>query len=101
MKRDTPRFSLAAVCMVWTALLILGAGSQLRAQGNVPKYPPADIQYGSRIYASQCTVCHGATGDIVAGVNLRTGPIRRANTDNELRNLIATGITGTAMPSFK
>jgi putative heme-binding domain-containing protein len=101
MKRDRSRLHFLAIGFVWTMALVLGAGSRLRAQGGPPKYPPTDIQYGSRIYAAQCSVCHGATGDTIAGVNLRTGPIRRATTDNELRNLITTGITGTAMPSFK
>jgi putative heme-binding domain-containing protein len=101
MKRDRPQPSTAALCFVWMALLLVVAGSQLRAQGGAAQYAQTDIQYGSRIYAAQCAVCHGATGDTIAGVNLRTGPIQRAKTDNELRALIAAGIPGTAMPSFK
>ena len=64
------------------------------------KYEPADIEYGSRVYAAQCAVCHGATGDTVNGVDLK-GRIRRASGDFELLALLATGIPGTAMPAFK
>jgi putative heme-binding domain-containing protein len=64
------------------------------------KYEPADIEYGSRVYAAQCAVCHGATGDTVNGVDLK-GRIRRAGADFELMALISTGIPGTAMPAFK
>jgi len=64
------------------------------------KYEPADIEYGSRVYAAQCAVCHGATGDTVNGVDLK-GRIRRASGDFELLALISTGIPGTAMPAFK
>ncbi len=43
-------------------------------------------------------VCHGPNGDLVPGVALRTGEFERAPSDEELRELIQTGIQGTAMP---
>jgi putative heme-binding domain-containing protein len=91
----------AAALAVPLGVILGGPSLQLNAQAPTGQYAPADIQYGSRIYAAQCTLCHGATGDTVAGVDLRSGRIRRATTDNELRNLITTGISGTAMPAFK
>lgn len=71
------------------------------AQGPNSPYAPADIEYGSRVYAAQCSVCHGATGDTVAGVDLGSGRFRRASTDAELMAIITTGIPETAMPAFK
>jgi mono/diheme cytochrome c family protein len=79
------------------ALLLTALAVPAQAQD---KYEPADIEYGSRVYAAQCAVCHGATGDTVNGVDLK-GRIRRAGGDFELMALIATGIPGTAMPAFK
>lgn len=79
------------------ALLSAGAAASVAAQ----TYPAADIQYGARLYAEQCTVCHGSTGDVVAGVDLRANRFKQASTDNELRNVIANGVTGTGMPPFK
>lgn len=84
------------------ALVLLAiASSPLAAQPRPPQYAPADIQYGSRIFAAQCTVCHGATGDAVAGVDLRSGKFKRASTDNELTGIITNGVPGTAMPPFR
>jgi putative heme-binding domain-containing protein len=65
------------------------------------EYSPADIQYGSRLFAEQCITCHGANGDAVAGVNLRTGNLRRASNDADLARIITNGIAGTAMPPHK
>jgi putative heme-binding domain-containing protein len=80
------------------AAILTASAATARAQSP---YAPADIEYGSRVYAAQCSVCHGATGDTVNGVDLRSGRIRRAESDRELMALIMTGIPGTAMPAFK
>jgi putative heme-binding domain-containing protein len=88
----------------WTTLacgLMTLIGVRSAAQAPASRYDPLDVQYGARIYSNQCAVCHGAGGDQIAGVNLRTGPIRRGVTDNQLRNVITGGIPGTAMPPFK
>ena len=64
-------------------------------------YSPVDIAYGSRIYDAQCTTCHGANGDGVGGVNLRSGTFRNAITDQDLTRVILLGIQGTGMQAFK
>jgi putative heme-binding domain-containing protein len=64
-------------------------------------YAPADIQYGARLFGQQCTVCHGATGDGVTGVDLRANRFKRSSTDNDLRGVISNGVEGTSMPPFK
>jgi putative heme-binding domain-containing protein len=67
-------------------------------------YAPSDIQGGSRIYTAQCAACHGPNGDNVAKVDLRSGKFSRASSgdhlDDDLRKLITTGVSGTAMPGF-
>jgi putative heme-binding domain-containing protein len=65
------------------------------------EYAPADIAYGSRLYDAQCTTCHGATGDGVGGVDLRSGKFRNAVTDQDLTRVVTTGIPGTGMQAFK
>ena len=77
------------------------AAAQQVLQGPPGQYDRADIEFGARIYATQCAVCHGQTGDQIAGIDLASGRIRRATTDDDLRNLIATGIPNTAMPALK
>jgi len=67
-----------------------------------PDYPQADVEYGARIYAAQCSTCHLPTGDGIAGVNLRSGKFRNSvSRDQDLARIITTGIPQTAMPPFK
>jgi cytochrome c oxidase cbb3-type subunit 3 len=65
------------------------------------EYAPADIAYGARLYDAQCTTCHGANGDAVGGVDLRSGKFRNAVTDQDLTRVITNGIQGTGMQAFK
>ena len=64
-------------------------------------YTPADIAYGGRLYDAQCTTCHGANGDGVGGVDLRSGKFRNGATDQDLVRVIMNGIPGTGMQAFK
>ncbi len=64
-------------------------------------YAPADIAYGAQLYDAQCTTCHGANGDGVGGVNLRSGKFRNAVTDQDLTRVITNGIPDTGMLGFK
>jgi len=59
------------------------------------------MAYGARLYDAQCTTCHGANGDGVGGVDLRSGKFRNAVSDQELARVITTGIKGTGMLAFK
>ncbi|MGD0909146.1 MAG: c-type cytochrome, partial [Candidatus Acidiferrales bacterium] len=73
---------------------------KLHAQNSTVQYPQADIEYGSQIYAAQCSTCHGENGDGVPGINLRAGQFKRVFSDQDLRNTITTGVSGTGMPAF-
>jgi cytochrome c oxidase cbb3-type subunit 3 len=57
-----------------------------------------DVDAGRQLYTEHCFVCHGQDGESIPGVNLRSGQIRRASTDDELSRLILGGIPGTGMP---
>lgn len=95
MTRSAIRWGIAV-----TAVFAFGVG-QLDAQfpaGGPPSQ--TDIQVGARVFAAQCVVCHGATGNLVAGVDLRSGRFNRASNDFELIEIISNGIKGTAMAGF-
>jgi cytochrome c oxidase cbb3-type subunit III len=81
--------------------LALTHPSFVAAQPPQGGYTPADIAYGSRLYDAQCTTCHGANGDAVGGVNLRSGVFRNAITDQDLARVITNGIPGTGMQAFR
>jgi len=86
--------------MTWimlTAVLAL----QPPATAHPGEYAPADIAYGARLYDAQCTTCHGANGDGVGGVDLKSGRFRNATTDQDLARIITNGIEGTGMLAFK
>jgi putative heme-binding domain-containing protein len=89
--------------LVLTLVVWLAFAGPVRAQpqSHPGEYAPADIAYGSRIYDAQCTTCHGANGDGVGGVDLRSGRFRNAVTDQDLTRVITNGLPGTGMLAFK
>ena len=85
--------------LAWIVVPLLALAQALAVHPG--EYAPADIAYGARIYDAQCTTCHGADGEGVGGVNLRSGRFRNATTDQDLTRIVTTGIKGSAMPAFK
>jgi putative heme-binding domain-containing protein len=79
---------------------ILVARQNPTLQGHPDDYPRADIEYGAKLYAEQCSTCHGENGAGVAGVDLRSGKFRNAVTDPQLRTVITTGFPNAGMPAF-
>lgn len=77
---------------IW--LFFFGAGCLL-AQHS---YTPSDVQDGGKLFRSNCVECHGVDGNLVPGIDLAHGKFKRASTDDELINIIRTGIPGTPMP---
>ena len=86
---------------LWVAAHVAPGRAAQAPSLHAGEYSPVDIQYGSQLFAAQCTTCHGAAGDAVANANLRVGPLQRAASDRDLSRLINAGIPDTAMPSHK
>jgi cytochrome c oxidase cbb3-type subunit 3 len=84
---------------IWVVMATLGSSGLLRAQDRTGSYPPIDIENGALLYGANCAQCHGAGGDGMPGVELKTGTFKRAATDQDLARLLTTGIPGTAMPA--
>lgn len=91
--------TLLAVGLLTSGVLVAAQNPTL--QGHPEDYVRADIEYGARLYAEHCFGCHGATGDGVAGVDLRGGKFRNAVTDPQLRTVITNGFPNAGMPAFK
>src|SRR5207247_8959177 len=61
---------------------------------------PKEIAEGGRLYQSNCTGCHGSSGDQIQGIALMSGKFRRATNDDEVAAIIRKGVPGTAMQAF-
>src|SRR5204862_5606494 len=86
----------AKVCVFVLVGAFLAGGSKAfaRAQHDTA----SDIDDGGRVFRDTCANCHGPDGDQVAGIDLGRGIFRRAKNDQDLVQIIRTGVPGTAMP---
>jgi putative heme-binding domain-containing protein len=82
------------------ALCVAAMAQNPTFQGHPADYPRADVEYGAKIYAAECERCHGADGEGVSGVRLRSGVFRNAQTDQQLRAVITNGFPTAGMPRF-
>ncbi len=57
-----------------------------------------EVEAGRQQYSANCANCHGASGDLIVGVDLGHNKFRRASTDDDLAGIITKGIPGTGMP---
>jgi putative heme-binding domain-containing protein len=98
MSRQTLAVSCVRVALCAAALAATSLVGSARAQTHAGQYEQADIEYGARLYAGPCTVCHGERGDQMPGINFSAGTFKNASIDRELLEVIRDGIPGTAMP---
>jgi cytochrome c oxidase cbb3-type subunit III len=109
-RRRTPRRlrELTRISILFTALFaavaLAPAAGRLAAQGTPQDHPgqysAGEIEAGSRLYAGQCVLCHGPSGDLVAAIDLRRGRFRRAVSDEDLGRVIVAGVPDAGMPGF-
>ena len=59
---------------------------------------PDDLSRGKRLFESQCSVCHGATGEGGKGANLAVPKLKHAADSAGLFDVIKSGVEGTGMP---
>jgi len=86
-----------AVIAALAALLPSSAAAQAIADHT---YTAEAIQTGSRVYVTECALCHASTGDGVDGVDLRRGLFSNARSDDDLRRIITSGVGGSRMPAI-
>jgi len=101
------RLCLALVSIVSAAMAVLSAQTPAQPLDNArggqlhdAQYPDVDIAHGASLYAARCVTCHGAQGDAIGGVNLRSGKFRNAITDTDLSRFIRAGSQSAGMPPF-
>ena len=91
-------FGMAIVAIASGTIAVLAA----QGPGGIhdSQYPEVDIAHGASLYAARCVTCHGAQGDAIGGVNLRSGKFRNAITDTDLARFIRAGSQAAGMPPF-
>lgn len=80
--------------------LLQGAPERVSGQLADHQYSSSAIETGSRLYVSECALCHGPQGDRVDGVDLRRGQFRAVSSDDDIRRVITTGVDDSRMPGF-
>ena len=98
MRLSRPVIAIVSALGAWA---ILATAERAAAQAQDHQYSTNDIQAGSRLYAAQCSLCHGNNGDGIAGVNLQRQQFRRASSDDDIKNTITTGVAASGMPPFR
>ena len=91
---------LAVMVVVVATVGSMAVAAQQAAQLHDSQYPDVDIAHGASLYTARCSVCHGAQGDGIGGVNLRSGKYRNAITDRDLAGFIRAGSQAAGMPAF-
>jgi cytochrome c oxidase cbb3-type subunit 3 len=92
--------ALPVLTVILAAIGSTVVASQQGTQIHDSQYPDIDIAHGASLYAARCATCHGAQGDAIGGVNLRSGKFRNAITDRDLAGFIRAGAQAAGMPPF-
>ncbi|MBV8818585.1 MAG: c-type cytochrome [Acidobacteriaceae bacterium] len=69
----------------------------LLAVGVAAAQSDADLTKGKKLFAGHCAPCHGIDGTGGRGANLAVPKLKRASTDDDIAELIKSGIPGTIM----
>lgn len=85
----------ARLCTLVLIARALVTSTALFAQHNTAQ----DIDDGGRAFRNTCANCHGPDGDQVSGIDLGRNVFRRAKTDQDLVQIIRSGVPGTSMPA--
>src|ERR1700692_1607564 len=81
--------------LLFLQIALFASAVGLRAQHG---FTPIDVEDGGRLYRANCSICHGAQGDGIGGLDPAPGTFLRAKNEAAVPAVIRTGIAGTAMP---
>ena len=102
IRHRMPSFISLSIFWLSAFLVLLTTTEQSLAQSAYAdhQYTSEDIEAGSRVYVAECALCHQRSGSGVDGVDLRLGQFRRPLSDNDLREVITTGVSNGRMPGL-
>ena len=67
---------------------------------NAEELAPSEVLDFATLYPENCAACHGENGRAGAAIALADSVYLALADDRSLRNVIANGVRGTAMPAF-
>ena len=83
------------------AILLFGCGKPHgQPERKAEELAPAGVLDFATLYSENCAACHGMNGRSGAAIELNNPVYLAVAADDSLRNAIANGVRGTAMPAF-
>lgn len=83
-------------CLLLLATVLAFRALPARQKNSVP----SETGDGRQLFLGNCAVCHGPDGDSVYGVDLGNGKFKTASSDDDLIQILNSGVPGTSMPAF-
>jgi putative heme-binding domain-containing protein len=80
--------------------IFLGSGIAAGQAASSPPAKPENVQAGKELFGQVCAACHGSNGEGGRGPNLESGFEVRRESDQEMFDLIRSGVRGSGMPAF-
>jgi cytochrome c oxidase cbb3-type subunit III len=91
----------ACLCFALGAALFSACGTPHgQPHGNAEAIAPNEVLEFATLYSENCAACHGENGRGGAAIALANPVYLAIADDRRLRNVIANGVRGTAMPAF-
>jgi cytochrome c oxidase cbb3-type subunit III len=63
--------------------------------------PRSELEQGKALFRSNCAFCHGMAGQGGRGPNLTSGQSTHGRTPPDIKRIVAKGVPGSSMPSFR
>jgi mono/diheme cytochrome c family protein len=79
----------------------LGGNTAMKPETTAPRWVKGDANVGQRLFAANCSGCHGAKGEGGEGPALNNKILLATATDTFLIETIKAGRRGTAMQGFE
>lgn len=99
MYRSNPKVAEELLNKIY-GIAVLGGMALFFITGPILPAQIEDIVEGERLFQATCAVCHGAEGNAVPGIDFAKGRWKRLSKEEDIGQVLAKGIPGTAMPPF-
>jgi cytochrome c oxidase cbb3-type subunit III len=90
-----------AVAVAVGGLLLTACSGAGSGDGNTaPSQDAASIASGQQLWGLNCAACHGLNGQGMSGAALNSQEFFQATSDEQIVDIVRTGVPGTTMPAW-